>query len=570
MREPGLSSVPRQLPASRTTARLMSPLNRSQFKFRRHDTIGAEGAEQDVEYLRECFVDTGDLAVLRNTKDPRRIVVGRTGAGKSALLLLLAKTEQRVASIEPEQLALSYIANSTILRYLDGLGVNLDLFYRLLWRHIFAIELIQLKYGLRSADDQKGFFLKIRELFKGDRRKDEAVAYLTQWGDKFWKDTEFRVHEVTEKFEEDIRAKLGARMADIEAGIDTGKTLSTEDRREIVHRAQAVVDSVQIQQLSKVIDILAADVFDDPQQKFFVLIDRLDEHWVADALRYKLIRALIETVKDLQRITTAKIVVAIRRDLLRRVFRETRDAGFQEEKYQALYLPISWSRDTLLSVLDVRLARLIRHQYSAAAVSWQDVFPRRVGQSDTGDYLVERTLYRPRDVIQFCNCCIELSVNRPDITAQTVREAESTYSTLRFRSLGDEWAADYPELLQIAELLRKRPPLFPASDITVEQLDGHCIQELDGMPPSRLQDYFSSYYNNAISLDDLRARVLVTLYEVGLIGLKPHDNQPISWSFRERDVLRSADIGPETRVAITPMFYRVLGTVTRGSESLSH
>ncbi|MFA6168939.1 MAG: hypothetical protein WC700_20100, partial [Gemmatimonadaceae bacterium] len=94
----------------------MSPLNRSQFKFLRHDTIGTEGAEQDTEYLKECFVDTGDLAVLRNTREPRRIVVGRTGAGKSALLLLLAKVEQRVASIEPEQLALNYIANSTILR----------------------------------------------------------------------------------------------------------------------------------------------------------------------------------------------------------------------------------------------------------------------------------------------------------------------------------------------------------------------------------------------------------------------------------------------------------------------
>ena len=215
----------------------MPRLNRSQFLFRRHDTIGTEGAEQDFEYLRDCFVDTGDLAVLRNTRDPRRIVVGRTGAGKSALLLLLAKTEERVSSIEPEQLALSFLANSTILRHLDGLGVNLDLFYRLLWRHIFAIELIQLKYGLRSEEDQKGFFVKLRELFRGDKRKDEALAYLTEWGDKFWKDTEFRVHQVTQKFEDDIRSTLGVHAQALEIGTDIASKLSVEDKREIVHRA---------------------------------------------------------------------------------------------------------------------------------------------------------------------------------------------------------------------------------------------------------------------------------------------------------------------------------------------
>jgi hypothetical protein len=539
------------------------PLNRSQFKFLRHDTIGTEGAEQDIEYLRECFVDTGDLAVLRNTRDPRRIVVGRTGAGKSALLLLLAKTERHVASVEPEQLALSYLSNSTILRHLDELGVNLDLFYRLLWRHIFAVELIQLRYTLRSADDQSGFFVRIRELFRGDKRKDEALNYLVEWGEHFWKDTEYRIHEVTAHFEENVRATLGAKAAVLEAGAEGTQGLSVEDKREIVHRAQEVVNGVQIQKLAQVIDILATDIFDDPQQRFYVLLDRLDENWVPDPLRYKLIRALIETVKDLQRITNAKIVVAIRRDLLQRVFRETRDAGFQEEKYQALYLPLTWSKETLLDVLDKRLNRLVHHRYSGAKVSWLDVFPPRIGQTETGDFLVYRTLQRPRDIIQFCNCCIELSVGHPEISAQNVRDAESMYSTLRFRSLGDEWAADYPELLEVAELLKKRPALFPLTDITADQLDGFCVREIDARPRSRMFEHFKLYYEGAIGIEELRARVVAVFYEVGLVGLKMGTSQAISWSFRERDVLRSADISSDTRIALSPMFYRVLSVDVR-------
>jgi hypothetical protein len=543
----------------------MSTLNRSQFKFRSHDTIGTEGAEQDVEYLRECFVDTGDLGVLRDTRDPRRIVVGRTGAGKSALLLLLAKTEQHVASVEPEQLALNYLSNSTILRHLEELGVNLDLFYRLLWRHIFAVELIQLKYALHTADDQKGFLLRMREMFQGDKRKDEAMDYLLKWGEHFWKDIEIRIHEVTNHFENDIRAKLGVKFSILESSAEGRMGMSLEDRQEIVHRTQEVVHSVQIQKLSKVIDILASDVFADPQKKYFVLLDRLDENWVVDTLRYKLIRALIETVKDLQRITTAKIVVAIRRDLLQRVFRETRDAGFQEEKYQALYLPLSWNPDSLLSIMDKRLNKLVRNRYSGSPVSWRDLFPKKVSAVDAGDYLIERTLYRPRDIIQFCNCCIELSSEKPEISAQSVRDAESTYSTLRFRSLGDEWAADYPELLHVAQLLRRRPAMFPITDITSEQLDPYCLEELGSVTHSRLYGHFKAYYDGQFNADELRAKVIKVFYEVGLVGLKPSISSPISWSFRERDVLRTAEIGTQTRVVICPMFHRVLGTELRSA-----
>jgi hypothetical protein len=538
-------------------------LTKSQFTFKRHDSIGAEGAEQDVEFLRECFVDTGDLAVLRNTRDPRRVVVGRTGAGKSALLLLLAKTEQHVSTVEPEQLALNYLSNSTILRHLESLGVNLDLFYRLLWRHVLAVELIQLRYTLRTETDQANFLSRVRELLLGDKRKTEALNYLITWGEHFWKDTEYRIHEVTERFEEDVRAKLGASVGALEASVGSQSGLSIEDKKEIVHRAQEVVNAVQIQKLSQVIDILASDVFDDPQQRFFVLLDRLDENWIVDPLRYKLIRALIETVKDLQKIGNAKIVVGIRRDLLQRVFRETRDAGFQEEKYQALYLPLNWTRETLLAVLDKRLNYLVRHRYSGSTISWQDLFPVRIGKVETGDYLVERTLYRPRDIIQFCNCCIDLSTERADISAQSVRDAESTYSMLRIRSLADEWGVDYPELLEVTDLLKKRPVIFPITEITADQLDGHCIKEIDAHPRSRLYEHFRLYYDGVIKLDELRARVVSVFYEVGLVGLKIGQSQNISWSFKERDILRSADIDSHTRLAVSPMFYRVLATEIR-------
>jgi hypothetical protein len=116
---------------------------RDAFRFRRNDTIGAAGAEQDSEFLSACFVDTGDIAVLENVEEPRFIVLGRTGAGKSALLERLKELKgERVIQIQPDNLALTYIANSTVLNTFKSLGVNLDPFFILLWRHVFTVEIL--------------------------------------------------------------------------------------------------------------------------------------------------------------------------------------------------------------------------------------------------------------------------------------------------------------------------------------------------------------------------------------------------------------------------------------------
>jgi hypothetical protein len=47
-------------------------------------------------------------------------------------------------------------------------------------------------------------------------------------------------------------------------------------------------------------------------------------------------------------------------DLLDRVVRLTRDAGFQEEKYETLYLPIEWTKESLTGFLNARIDKLVK------------------------------------------------------------------------------------------------------------------------------------------------------------------------------------------------------------------
>jgi hypothetical protein len=106
-----------------------APKADAKFRFKQVDRIGAADALEDQEFLSQCFLDTGLLGVLRNVDDPRRIVLGRTGSGKTALILELERKEPRCIRIAPESLALPYVSNSTVLDFVSRLGVKLDVFF---------------------------------------------------------------------------------------------------------------------------------------------------------------------------------------------------------------------------------------------------------------------------------------------------------------------------------------------------------------------------------------------------------------------------------------------------------
>jgi hypothetical protein len=126
------------------------------FTFRKHASIGAAAAEEDTKFLSDCFIDNGDLDPLLDCADRRRIVLGRTGAGKSALLKRLVD-ETNAIVINPETLSFNYLTNSTILQFFLEPGVKLDLFFKLLWRHVFTVELLRRRYDLRTRTETTSF-----------------------------------------------------------------------------------------------------------------------------------------------------------------------------------------------------------------------------------------------------------------------------------------------------------------------------------------------------------------------------------------------------------------------------
>ncbi|WP_216608290.1 MULTISPECIES: hypothetical protein [Vibrio] len=111
--------------------------------------VGDLDAETDTSLLETCFIDKGYISQLMDVKDPLSIVLGRTGAGKSALIYKISQLAEKSKQIDPNDISVRFLEHSDIIQFLDTLDVNLDLFYRLLWRHILIVELLKLRYNIK-------------------------------------------------------------------------------------------------------------------------------------------------------------------------------------------------------------------------------------------------------------------------------------------------------------------------------------------------------------------------------------------------------------------------------------
>jgi hypothetical protein len=206
--------------------------------FRKHMSVGAPAAEDDTEFLADCFVNSGDIDVIEDVKISRCVIVGRTGSGKSALIKHILSTEDHAIKISPEALSLTYISNSSIITYFEELGVKLDIFYQLLWRHVLCVELLRAKYPMSNETDVRSLVANLFDRFRYDPKKEAAIQYLAQWGESFWLETEDRVKEVTNKLESELQASAGAKSSFLTLHGSAAKKVTEEEKHEIISRAQ--------------------------------------------------------------------------------------------------------------------------------------------------------------------------------------------------------------------------------------------------------------------------------------------------------------------------------------------
>src|ERR1700677_3376287 len=191
-------------------------------------SIGNNAAESDDEFLFDCFVHYPAVDACRDPRHPGMILGGRTGAGKTAILRYLASKEERVHEIDPGDMAMSYVANSDILNFVQTIGGDLDLFFQILWKHVLCIEFIRLRWKVEDEATSKTVFAWLADRFKRDPRKQKSLKYLKAWEGQFWVTMDANIKEITEKIESKLDAELGVEIRKSKIRGQYDKQLSTD------------------------------------------------------------------------------------------------------------------------------------------------------------------------------------------------------------------------------------------------------------------------------------------------------------------------------------------------------
>ncbi|MDQ1046826.1 P-loop ATPase, Sll1717 family [Streptomyces sp. V4I2] len=501
-------------------------MSRSGARQRRRSNLnlGAEQAEADKQFLRTAFYESDDYVTISDKDDHHCFVIARTGTGKSAALQQLEEDfPEHVVRIAPEDLSLQYITNLRVMHYLDSLEVTLDPLFIALWKHVLVVELIRHRYKVNSPTAKANFMTTLREKVRRDPGKRAALEYLEHFQDRFWIDADQRVKEVTEKFEENIKREASGKIGlpgqvDATIGATSGDTFSSEVRTELADRFQKIVNDTQIARLNQMIKVLDEDILDSRQNFTYVVIDDLDRDWVDEKLTNALVRCLFRAVLDLQRVTNLKVVVALRTNIFEHLDFGHRSGG-QEEKFRSLALRMHWTPGELKDLATERL-RAAASKHDQAFNSIHDILPRtNRTRGDALEYMLQRTLMRPRDIIAFFNEALSFSSGN-QLSWDDIRKAEEPYSRERVLALRDEWKTSYPEIDKIFYLFEGATlPLSKAAFTRIlddaitlpgdpEFAGAEWVQRLTAKMWSNPNGSWTEWYGPLVSL----------LYNIGFIG----------------------------------------------------
>lgn len=178
---------------------------------------------------------------------------------------------------------------------------------------------------------------------------------------------------------------------------------------------------------------------------FVILIDDLDLGWDNSITANNLLLGLLSTANYLTSISgNIYCCVFLREDVYSILISQTQHS----DKYRNIER-IRWSKENLIKMLSER----INYNWTISGLPkledpFHTVFPQTIGTNNTDNWLVNRTLSRPRELLQFARFYTE-KVSGTETNDSILKESEVAYSSWKLDDLCAEYSNQYPGLVNI-------------------------------------------------------------------------------------------------------------------------
>lgn len=398
---------------------------RDQQTFLQSLDLGASSAENEMRTLSNYYLKTDQFS--KSIRGEAHLVIGRKGSGKSAIFLQIRDRERSnsknvVLDLKPDGYKLIKF-KELILNFLqEGTFQHTIMAF---WEYVLLLEIC---YKILEKDKEKHIrdhvlnepYRKLSELY-------HAEGYETEG------DFSERMTMLMEKITSEYRAKYG---------VDQGNRLSSQQLTELLycHDVKELFQHVKNYLKHK--------------NTLWLLFDNIDKGWPTSGLKHEdllIIRALIDATRKIERQfdksdIDVNSIVFLRNDVYELLVSETSDRGKEAN------VLLDWTdSDLLRELIRLRIVANNLDENLAFIHVWPMICISHFEGEETSQYLIDRSLMRPRFLLNLINQCKSFAVNlnHPQIQADDIKKGLAAYSTDLLTDIGYELKDVSPEIEDI-------------------------------------------------------------------------------------------------------------------------
>jgi Cdc6-like AAA superfamily ATPase len=381
--------------------------------------LGSSAAENEMTSLSNYYLQTDEFN--KAISGLVRIVVGRKGSGKTALFFqardrIREDKKNIVLDLKPEGHQLKRFKE---VLYLLGDAVQ-EHVVSAFWEYVLLLEICN---KLLQKDQQT--HTRDHTLFEPYKRLASLYSH-----DDLVEEADFseRMLEIIERIKRDFDNKYGLYP----------QYLSVAQVNELIYKHD----------IPKLREELVAYL--RRKSAVWILFDNIDKGWPTRGISeadITILRALLDSTRKIERFFSKNnidfvSIVFIRNDVYELLVDETPDRG-KESK-----VSLDWTdSDGLRELLRRRIAYNGITDASSFLTGWRTIFVSHIDGEESSEYLLERSLMRPRNFLNLVNYCKSNAVNlqHHKVDEDDIRKAYSMYSYDIGNEIGLEIRDVFPE-----------------------------------------------------------------------------------------------------------------------------
>lgn len=438
-------------------------------------SVGDPTAENEMTTLENYYLQTDQY--LRASRGEINLVVGRKGAGKTALFIRLRDTTRAdkrniVVDLKPESYQLLKLKDEILEHLAEGSKQHLITAF---WEYLILLEVTHKllekdRNTHRFNHNIHDLYEKLEDIYAGS----EGIAEG---------DFSERIMQLSQRLSENYSSRVNENANKI-----TGQNLT-----ELLY-------SHDLKSLKEVLS-----QYLEHKHNVLVLFDNLDKSWSTigvDRTDATTLRCLIDASRKVERDMqkrghTFRCIVFVRNDVYQHLMANSPDYG---KEMRAI---LDWSdADLLRELLRLRLISSLGEEFEEASFQdiWAGISESHVFGEETSSFVIDRSLMRPRNVLKLFGHARAFAVNfrKEKIDQDAFYKGLKAYSQDLLVELDRELSDVFPDAQDLLYYFIDSP-----SVVTLDQL--YRIMSEAAIPESRqetLRDFLLYHGVLGLHLDD--------------------------------------------------------------------